>query len=212
MMDQKMADEMPYMKDHLDNSGDDERDDTTAEAAGSGEESLPVDDSSPTETRSSNLLRLTTYVLIPVLALALAGVAAFFRYQDATAAQIDRIRATSVQIATEGAVALLSYTPDTAEASLNAASDRLTGSFRDSYLELVRDIVIPGAKQQQISANAAVAAGSSISASRDHAQVMLFVNQTTTVGTDVPSDSASVVQVNLDNVDGRWLISGFEPR
>lgn len=161
---------------------------------------------------ASRLLRLISYVVVPVLTVGLAGAAAYFKYQDDTAANIDDIRTESVQIATEATVDLLSYTPDNVEAKLNEAGDRLTGSFRDSYLALVRETVIPGAKQKDISANATVAAGSSVSASRTEAKVMLFVNQTVTVGRDAPTESASVVDVNLDRVDGRWLVSGFEPR
>jgi Mce-associated membrane protein len=162
--------------------------------------------------RRSRLLRMTGYALLPAVTLALTGAAGYFKYQDDVWAETNRVRAQSVQIASEATVDLLSYTPDNAEAKLNAASDRLTGSFRDSYLSLVHDVVIPGAKQKRISAKASVPAGSSVSASADSAKVMVFVNQTVTVGNDGPTDTASVVEVNLEKVDGRWLISGFEPR
>jgi Mce-associated membrane protein len=76
---------------------------------------------------------------------------------------------------------------------------------------LTHDVVIPGAKQKQISAAAAVAAAASVSADPRHAVVLVFVDQTTTVGADKPSDSASSVRVTLDKVDGKWLMSGFDP-
>ena len=38
-----------------------------------------------------------------------------------------------------------------------------------------------------------------------------LVNQTATVDKSPPTDSASCVRVTLDRVDGRWLISGFDP-
>jgi Mce-associated membrane protein len=31
------------------------------------------------------------------------------------------------------------------------------------------------------------------------------------VGQDAPTNSASSVRVTLDKIDGRWLISGFDP-
>jgi Mce-associated membrane protein len=40
---------------------------------------------------------------------------------------------------------------------------------------------------------------------------LVFVNQTSIVGTDAPTDTASSVRVGLDKVDGQWLISSFEP-
>ena len=39
----------------------------------------------------------------------------------------------------------------------------------------------------------------------------MFVNQTVTVGTGVPTDTASSVRITLDKVGDRWLISEFEP-
>jgi Mce-associated membrane protein len=71
--------------------------------------------------------------------------------------------------------------------------------------------VIPGAKQQQITAVATVPAASSVSASVDHAVALVFVDQTTTVGSGAPTALASTVRVALDKVNGRWLISQFDP-
>jgi Mce-associated membrane protein len=72
-------------------------------------------------------------------------------------------------------------------------------------------VVIPGAKQKQISAVATVPAAASTSATPTHAVVLLMVNQTVIVGQDAPTNTASSVRVTLDKVDGRWLISHFEP-
>ena len=94
---------------------------------------------------------------------------------------------------------------------LEGAQSRLTGSFRDSYAQLIRDVVIPGAKEKKISAVASVPAAASVSATGTHATVMVFVNQTSTVGNDAPVNTSSVVRVNLDKVDGQWLVSGFDP-
>ena len=56
-----------------------------------------------------------------------------------------------------------------------------------------------------------VFAAVSMSASADHAEVMVFVNRTITVGTDPPTGTTSTVQVTLDKIGGRWLISKFDP-
>jgi Mce-associated membrane protein len=107
---------------------------------------------------------------------------------------------------------MLSYTPDTASEKLKAARERLTGPFRDSYTSLTDDIVIPGAQQKRISATAKVTGAASVSVGGNHAMVMVFVDQTTVVGNDAPTDTDSVVQVTLDKIGNRWLISGFEPK
>ncbi len=107
---------------------------------------------------------------------------------------------------------MLSYSPDTAQTTLTAARDRLTGSFRDSYTSLTNDVVIPGSKEKKISATATVPAAASVSASEDHAVVLVYVDQSVIVGDGAPSATASAVQVTLDKVGNRWLISGFDPK
>jgi Mce-associated membrane protein len=39
----------------------------------------------------------------------------------------------------------------------------------------------------------------------------VFVNQSTTMGGEPPSETASRVRVSLDKVDGTWLLSAFDP-
>jgi Mce-associated membrane protein len=56
-----------------------------------------------------------------------------------------------------------------------------------------------------------VPAAASVSATQNHAVVLVFVNQTVIVGNDVPSSTASSVKVTLDKQGDRWLISGFDP-
>ena len=106
---------------------------------------------------------------------------------------------------------MLSYQPGTVGKDLTAARDRLTGPLKDSYGSLINDVVIPGAKDEQISAVTEIPAAAAVSASQEHAVVLVFVNQTVTVGSDPPTSTASRVRVTLDKVGGRWLIAGFDP-
>lgn len=170
------------------------------------------DDVASTEDRRGTFVRILGFWLLPSIALLLALGAAYFKYQQGTAGDADRARVETVQVATEATVAMLSYTPETAAEKLKAARDRLTGTFRDSYISLTDDVVIPGAQQKRISATARVSGAASVSADENRAIVIVFVDQTTTVGNDAPSDTDSVVQVSLDKVGSRWLISGFEPK
>jgi Mce-associated membrane protein len=161
--------------------------------------------------RRSRWSRLIAYGLLPGLALLLAAAAGFLKWQDASARDVSAARTASVQAASDGTVALLSYRADTVEKDLEAARGRLTGTFLNAYTSLTHEVVIPGAKQKQISAVATVPAAASISASADHAVVLLFVNQTLMIGQDAPTSTASTVRVTLDKVGGHWLISGFDP-
>lgn len=158
-----------------------------------------------------NWTRVLVYGVLPGLLLVLALTAGALKWQDSTVRAATTASVESVQAAKDATVALLSYKPDSVEQDLTAARDLLTGDFRDSYAQLTEDVVIPGSKQKQISALATVPAAASVSADPNHAVVLVFVNQTTTIGQDRPTDSASSVRVNLDKVGNRWLVSGFNP-
>jgi Mce-associated membrane protein len=155
--------------------------------------------------------RVFAFGVLPAVALLLALVAGYLKWTDNSVRDSDRARDASVQAAKDSTIALLSYKPDTVEQQLGAARDLLTGEFRDSYTSLTNDVVIPGAKQKQISAVATVPAVASVSADPNHAVVLVFVNQTVIVGQDAPTDTASSVRVTLDKVGDRWLISKFDP-
>ncbi len=161
--------------------------------------------------RAVRWTRVLAYGVLPAVALLLALVAGYLKWIDNSSRDANLARIESVQAAQTAAVRLLSYHPDTADRELHSARDLLTGTFKDSYTSLVTDVVIPGAQQKHITAAATAPAAASVSATSDHAVVLLFVNQTVTVGNETPTDTASVVRVTLDHTDGQWLISNFEP-
>lgn len=159
----------------------------------------------------SRALRVLAFWVLPTLAVLLTAAAGHLKWQELSgrAAQVAGVE--SVAAARDGAIAMLSYQPDTVEQDLASARDRLTGAFKDSYTDLTNDLVIPGAKQRHISATATVPAAASVSSTGGHAVVLIFVNQTVIVGQDAPSATASTVRVTLDKAGDRWLISGFDP-
>lgn len=156
--------------------------------------------------------RILLVGVLPGIALVLALVAGYCKFVGTTAQDSESAATSSIQAARDAAVAMLSYQPDTVERQLTAAQDRLTGAFRDSYSSLTHDVVIPGAKQQRISTVATVPAAATVSATENHAQVLLFIDQTATVGKDAPSATRSTVLVTLDKIDDRWLVSDFQPK
>lgn len=155
--------------------------------------------------------RVLAYGVLPAAVLLLAIMAGLLKWQDESAREAQACTQESVQAAKDSTIAMLSYRANTVADDLSAARDRLTGTFRDAYTDLTKNVVVPGARQQQIRATASVRAAGSVSANRDHAVVVVFVNQTTTVGQTTPTDSASVVRVTMDRVEGHWLVSGFDP-
>ena len=155
--------------------------------------------------------RQFVFVVLPAVALALGALAGYLNWQNSTE-RLSTIAATqSVAAARDAASAILSYNTDTVERDLNAARDRLTGSFLAEFTKLVNEVVIPGSKEKKISAVAQVPAAASVSATANHAVALVFVDQAVTIGKDAPTNTASSVRVTLDKVGDRWRVSGFEP-
>jgi Mce-associated membrane protein len=150
-------------------------------------------------------------VALPALALILALGVGYLKWLDGTARESRAAADASVRAASDTTVAILSYKPESVDRDLKAAAERLTAGFRQQYTQLVNDVVAPGAKQQHITAVATVPAAASVSATGKHAVVLVFVDQTTTIGNDAPTQTTSSVRVSLEKIDGRWLISQFDP-
>jgi Mce-associated membrane protein len=149
--------------------------------------------------------------VLPAAAVILGALAGFLKWQDSSHREAQAAAAESVAVARDTTAAMLTYKADTVDQDLNAVRDRLSGSFLDDYAKLVNEVVIPGAKEKKISAVAQAPAAASVSATPAHAVALVFVDQTVTIGNGAPTSSASSVRVTLDKVDGRWLVSGFDP-
>jgi Mce-associated membrane protein len=161
--------------------------------------------------RERDWSRIVAFALLPAVALLLAIGAGVLKFLDSGVRDSNAASEQAIQAAKDSTVALLSYNPDTVEQQLTSARDKLTGEFRSQYTDLTTNVVIPGAKEKQISAVATVPAAASVSADPGHAVVLLFVNQTVTVRDGTPTDTASSVRITLDKAGDRWLISQFEP-
>jgi Mce-associated membrane protein len=165
----------------------------------------------PARWRRVQWSRVLAFWVLPVFALAIAVGAGFLKWQDAWVRDSKVAGIESVAAAKDSTVALLSYQPDTVEKDLGTARDRLTGNFKDSYTQLIHDVVIPGSKKQHISAVATVPGAAMVSATPRHGIALLFVDQTVIVGDDAPTETSSIVRVTMDKTGGRWLISAFDP-
>jgi len=153
-------------------------------------------------------------IVLVVLLLASAGVAswAYLAQQRPDQQTNDVVAAQTIKAASEGTVALLSYSPDTLDKDFTAAKGHLTGDFLSYYTQFTQDIVSPAAKQKQVKTSAVVVKAAVSELKPDSAVVLVFLNQTTT-SKDSPdgSFSGSAVKVALTKLNGAWLISAFDP-
>src|ERR1700761_7783790 len=146
----------------LDPTDEEEREESKATEA----DETSADDSgtqpkSKGDKHRNTWVRVFGYGALPGLALVLALAAGYFKWVDGSSTDIELARTQSVRVAGEDAVALLSYRADSVDKDLGAARERLTGEFKDAYAGLTRKVVIPGAREKHISANAKVNAAAS---------------------------------------------------
>lgn len=155
--------------------------------------------------------RASTLALM-LTALLFAAGATWLFWDAAARRDAERGGSDAAAAARDSIVAISSYQPATVGETLAAsARERLTGKFLDDYTQLIKTVVAPESVARKISANATVPAVGIVSAQRDHAVLLAYVDQTRTVGSTPPEKTTSAVRVTMDHVDGRWLISGFEP-
>lgn len=176
-------------------------------------------DASPTaDVEASSRLRHAAGFLVPlVLAILLFGSAGFASWLYQTEFRPDRetnaaVAADTIKAATDGAVALLSYAPETMDGDFATAKSHLTGDFLSYYTKFTQDIVTPAVQQKSVKTLASVVQSGVAELKPGSAVVLVFLNQVTT-SKENPNGSftASAVKVGLTDVGGRWLISSFDP-
>jgi Mce-associated membrane protein len=152
-------------------------------------------------------------ILAAALVVATIGVGAglFFvqyrpdqRINDAAAHQ-------AIQAASDGAVALLSYSYENLDRDFAKAKSHLTGNFLAYYRKFSEEIAA-GAQQGQLTTTAKVIRAAVADLHPDSAVVLVFVDQTTaSKQKPEPVKADSSVLVTLTKVNGSWLIANFDP-
>lgn len=117
-----------------------------------------------------------------------------------------------LQQAKDATVAVLSYSPENLDKDLAAAKSHLTGDFLKYYTQFTDEVVRPAVQTKKVSTTANVVQAAVSEMHPDQAKVLVFVNQTTiSADRTEPALAASSVVVTMDKVDGKWLISAFDP-
>ncbi|WP_346779290.1 twin-arginine translocation pathway signal [Mycobacterium camsae] len=141
---------------------------------------------------------------------ALAGLF-WFSYRPDRAVDADAAKA-AISAASDGTIAILSYSPDTLDRDFSTARSHLTGDFLSYYDQFTQQIVAPAAKQKAVKTTAVVLRGALTEFHPDSATVLLFINQSTqSRDRPEPATTSSSVLVTLTKADGKWLISQFNP-
>lgn len=179
-----------------------------------------ADDSVETADRSAGSAprarrRVKVVPVILIVLLLLSGGAAAWLYfnQYRPDKQTDPSVASAVaKAASDGTVALLSYSPDSLDKDFAAAKTHLSGDFLSYYNQFTEQIVAPAAKQKALKTNARVLGAAVQELHPNSAVVLVLVDQSTTSKDNPdPSMASSSVLVSLTRVNGAWLITKFDP-
>ncbi|WP_432278208.1 twin-arginine translocation pathway signal [Nocardia carnea] len=148
--------------------------------------------------------------LLAVVAVALAAALLVFQYRPDSRG--DAAKNEVLSAATEGTVALLSYSPESLDQDFAAAKSRMTGDFLNYYTQFTEKVIAPAAKEKSVKTSASVVRSAVAEIHPDSAVALLFINQTTTSAEKPdPALAASSVRVTLSKVEDSWLISSFDP-
>ncbi len=170
----------------------------------------------PAQRRSgiSREARIISYAILAVLVLASGAWAtllyfAQYRPDKQTDPTVRQEVATS---ASDGTTAVLSYSSDTLDQDFDNARSHLAGEFLTYFNDFTARVVAPAAKQRPLKTSAEVGGAAVMELHPNSAVVLVFVNQTTTAKDNPkPMTAVSSIRVHMNRVDGRWLITKFDP-
>jgi Mce-associated membrane protein len=153
-------------------------------------------------------------IVATTLVIAAVGVAAgvYFTLYRPDQQVGDAAAHRAIQAASDGAVAVLSYSYDHLNRDFDNAKSHLTGGFLTYYSKFTDEIVAPVAQKGRLTATAKVIRAAVSELHPDSAVVLVFVDQTTkSVQKKDPENTQSSVLVTLTKVNGSWLIAKFDP-
>ncbi|MGZ4583883.1 MAG: hypothetical protein ACXVYI_05935 [Mycobacterium sp.] len=152
-------------------------------------------------------------VLATLVALAVGVAASVYFLNHRPDQQTDQAAQQAAEdAATEGAVAVLSYSPESLDQDIAKAKSHLTGEFLSYYTNFTQQVMASAARDQQITTTANVVQAAVEDMKPDSAVVLVFVNKySASKAQPAPVPSPATVKVTLRKVDSSWLISEFEP-
>ncbi|OBI14064.1 twin-arginine translocation pathway signal [Mycobacterium sp. E2327] len=158
------------------------------------------------------LARWRSILLTLLLIAALGNAARIFYFDYRPDLQTDRAAAhQAISAASDGAVALLSYSPETLDRDFANAKSRLTEDYLAYYQRFADQVVGPSAQRGQVTTTASVVQAAVSELHPNSAVVLVFIRQkTTSKAKPEPVVTSSSLKVEMAKVNGSWLIDKFD--
>ena len=123
----------------------------------------------------------------------------------------DAVAHQVIKVASDGAVALLSYSPGTLTQDFNNAKSLVTEDYLAYYQQFAEKIVGPAAMRGQVTTTATVIRAAVSELHPNSAVVLVFLKQKiASKEKPQPVVTSSKIEVSLTKVNGRWLIEKFD--
>ncbi|MGB8390847.1 MAG: twin-arginine translocation pathway signal [Mycobacterium sp.] len=152
-------------------------------------------------------------ILLTLVLVAATGYAVgYFYFVYRPDLQTDNTAAHQViKAASDGTVALLSYSPETLDRDFSNAKSRLTEDYLAYYQRFADQIVGPSAQRGQVTTTATVVKAAVSEMRPNSAVVLVFLKQkTASKEKPQPVVTSSSLRVEMTKVNGSWLIDKLE--
>jgi Mce-associated membrane protein len=150
-------------------------------------------------------------VLLTVSFVGLAGVGGWLYWNRVELRGEQTTRAEVAPLAAKQIPQVFGYDYQTVERSLNDVYPLLTPDYRQEFEDRANKDIIPQARERQVVSQANVVGVGVLSAQRNSATVMVYLNRTVTDKSKTPIYDGSRLRVDYQKIDGKWLIKYITP-
>jgi Mce-associated membrane protein len=141
----------------------------------------------------------------------LSGAAGWFYWERVQTRGEQAARAVLPKLATKEIPEVFAYDYQTVERSLSAAYPLLTPEYRQEFQKSANTQIIPEAKKREVVVQANVVGAGVMTAKRDSASVMVYMNRTVTDKSRQPLYDGSRLRVDFKKIGKQWLIAYITP-
>lgn len=150
-------------------------------------------------------------VLLAVGFVALAAVGGWLYWGRVELRGEQATRAELAPLAAKQIPQVFGYDYQTVERSLTEVYPLLTPEYRQEFEDRATKDIIPQARQRQLVSQANVVGVGVLTAQRNSASVMVYMNRTVTDKSKEPVYDGSRLRVDYQKIDGKWLIEYITP-
>ncbi|KKC03332.1 mammalian cell entry protein [Mycobacterium nebraskense] len=156
------------------------------------------------------LLVVAGYLLVVVF-VGLSAAAGWFYWGRVQTRGEEAARAVLPGLATKEIPEVFAYDYQTVERSLSDAYPLLTPDYRQEFRKSANAQIIPEAKKREVVVQASVVGVGIMSAKRDSASLMVYMNRTVTDKSRQPLYDGSRLRVDYKKIGKQWLIAYITP-